>query len=88
MVHQHPVVAGRAYRAPREISAQMQVIEDMAAQENAAHTLATNQIGYVVLHLAWLGDATTRWRSHLTQELGEPIFQDTELVVYAVPQPE
>jgi hypothetical protein len=84
MVHHHPVVAGRAYRAPHEISAQMQAIEDMAARENAAETLATQHIGYVVLHLDWLDD--TRWQSHLTRELGEPIFQDTELVVYALPQ--
>ncbi len=87
MVHQHPIVSGRAYRVPQEIYTQMQDFEDMAASENAADILADQQIGYVVLHLTWLGNATY-WCSHLTQELGEPIYQDTELVIYAVPQSE
>jgi hypothetical protein len=87
MVHEHPIVTGRAYRVPREISAQMQAIEDVAAQENAAEALAARQIGYVVLHLDWSGEATERWQSHLTRELGEPIFQDAKLAVYVVPHP-
>jgi hypothetical protein len=84
MMHEHPIVAGRAYRVPSEISGQMQTFEDMAAHDNAAQLLAAHNIGFVVLHLTWLEDTEAFWRAHLTQELGEPIFEDTELVVYRV----
>ena len=88
MMHEHPIVAGRAYRVPPEISEQMQAFEDLAAGENAAEQLATQHIGYVVLHLRWLEGTALDWRSHLTGELGAPIFEDAEQVVYRVPQPE
>jgi hypothetical protein len=88
MMHKHPIVAGRAYRVPPEISRQMQAFEDIAAEENAAGLLAAENIGYVVLHLTWLEDTAPFWRSHLVRELGDPIFENTELVVYRVPQAE
>lgn len=88
MMHGHPIVAGRAYRVPPEIMRQMQTFEDLAAREHAAQLLAAENIGYVVLHLTWLEGVDARWRSHLARELGDPIFEDAELVVYRVPRHE
>jgi hypothetical protein len=88
MMHEHPIVVGRAYRVPPEIAQQRQAFEDLAAEEHAAELLAAKNIGYVVLHLAWLEDTAPFWRSHLGRELGDPIFENTELVVYRVPQAE
>ena len=85
MIHRHVLVGGHNYRFPSEVVEKMTEIEALA-KTGRAEQLVQIGIGYVVLHRKFLGQVELEeYRQHLTKILGNPAYEDEQLIVFTVP---
>jgi hypothetical protein len=89
-VHQHGIVRGHMHRIPLEASGLIHFFEQSVNPRGEilsydfVQVLNQLRIGYVVLHKDWKTDVQLH-RPFLAQHLGESVYEDEDIVAFAVP---
>lgn len=85
MEHGHALVGGFRVRLPALALEEMLVVEAFARPGGDLTELAEQGVGYVVLHKGFLDSELTSIEAFLSDELGEPFYEDEDVVLFAVP---
>ncbi|MEM7330885.1 MAG: hypothetical protein AAF490_02250 [Chloroflexota bacterium] len=84
--HGHPLVGGFRVRLPESALEEMLLIESYALQDNNQMLLAEAGIGYIILHKQFLSD-TNELEAHFRATIGNPIFDDEQITLFAITAP-
>jgi len=94
MFHQHPIIWGFTYRLPpfaalvtesfRQLVARSDIVD--YSLEDLLQILNQFNIKYVVLHKGFLTEGEERVDGAFLQALGEPIYEDSQISAFLVPE--